>query len=128
MPAYKTLTIPTALYPGDIGLSFNAEVVGVDGTAGERFAISPSPTGVGALGGFSTEFSWDVAPANTTIVSTEMANTDADTNYIEIDSHTFNGTETTYRFDGSGLSPSFVRTKVKTHDSNGHKLTSGIRR
>jgi|SRR5689334_8330722 len=128
MPAYKTLTIPTALYPGDIGLSFNAEVVGVDGTAGERFALSQSPTGIGALSGFSCELQWSAAPANTCVVALQVSDNDSDSSFVTTLSHTFNGTEVTFRFDPAGLTAAFARVLVVTHDSNGKSLTARIMR
>ena len=128
MPKYGTLAIPTALYPGDIGLSFNAEVVGVDGTAGERFALSQSPTGIGALSGFSCELQWDANPANTTVVALQVADTDTDAAYVTTLSHTFSGSELIYRFDPAGLTAAFARVKVVTHDSGGNHLTARVMR
>lgn len=50
MPAYGTLTIPTALYPGDSSLSFNAEAVTAP-KAGERVALGkPYNTGIVYVG------------------------------------------------------------------------------
>ena len=44
MPAYSNATPPLALFPGDLGFSFNAETFPADGTAGSQFAV-PEPAG-----------------------------------------------------------------------------------
>jgi len=45
MPAYSSATPPLALFPGDVGFSFNAEAFPANGTAGSQFAI-PEPAGL----------------------------------------------------------------------------------
>src|SRR5215813_10964834 len=44
MPAYSNATPPLALFPGDVGFSFNGETFPSDGTAGSQFAV-PEPAG-----------------------------------------------------------------------------------
>jgi hypothetical protein len=44
MPAYNSATPPIALFPGDVGYSFNAENFPANNTAGSQFAI-PEPSG-----------------------------------------------------------------------------------
>ncbi len=45
MPAYSNAAPPLALFPGDVGFSFNAEAFPGAGTAGAQFAI-PEPAGL----------------------------------------------------------------------------------
>lgn len=120
MPVYGTQSIPYALWEGSTGLSFDAEQP-ASGTAGERFALVPAKSRM--LTGFSAQYTWDVAPANTTVTETQVSDTDNDADFVTVDSHTWDGTEKVYRYDPAGLTARFVRAKVITADSGNHHLT-----
>lgn len=75
MPAYNTLNPPTALYPGDSGLAFNAEQPAT-GELSQQFAIAPyqgnSPASVSvevAFAGAPGAFSLQVWEADTDILA-----------------------------------------------------------
>jgi hypothetical protein len=87
MPVYSNTTPPLALFPGDVGFSFNAETFPANGTAGAQFAI-PEPAGMPDQGHtvrWQTIFG--TAPTAISIVL-QGASADVNTEYFTIDTST----------------------------------------
>ncbi len=87
MPSYSNAVPPLALFPGDIGFSFNNEAFPADGTAGSQFAI-PEPSGFPDQGHtvrWQTLFGTNPTAVNITL---EGAMADVEAEYKVIDTTT----------------------------------------
>ncbi len=92
MPAYSNVTPPLALFPGDVGFSFNAEAFPANGTSGAQFAI-PEPAGFPSQ---SHTVRWQTiigtAPSALSI-TLQGAAADVDAEYTVLDTSTATGGE-----------------------------------
>lgn len=87
MPAYSNTTPPLALYPGDVGFSFNNEAFPAGAQAGTQFAIS-APDGFPNQG-HTVVWQTVFATAPTAIsVSLQGAMADVDAEYATLDTST----------------------------------------
>ena len=119
MPAYVANSA-VALYPGDSYKVLNAETPSAD-TAST--AVSPQPSIVGALAGYSVTYQFASAPASVTIYVQE-ADDNADASFVTIDTlSSTTGGKTSY----SGNFTKFVRV-VAHAQSGGGELTVSIGR
>jgi hypothetical protein len=121
MPAYSNATPPLALFPGDVGFSFNSEAFPSAGTAGSQFAI-PEPAGFPDQGHtvrWQTLFG--TAPSAINIIL-QGAAADVDAEYVTVDTSTATGGEA--RTVG-GVRARFLRVKVVT-STGGSGLTAKI--
>lgn len=86
MPTYSNTNPPLALFPGDVGLSFNNELP-ADGTAGSQFAI-PEPAGFPDQG-HTVRWQTLFGTAPTAVsVALQSAMADVDSEYKDIDTST----------------------------------------
>lgn len=129
MPAYKTLAIPTGLWPGDTSQVWNAEqpVIGNGGvSASERVALGMAG---GSPGGFSVSGFFSGAPGSFEI-DVQVSDVDQDAQYqtcangnlTSVDS-----TNQTFHFDGSTVLATFVRLLMRAR-ANSVSATADIRR
>jgi hypothetical protein len=121
MPAYSNATPPLALFPGDIGFSFNAETFPVDGTAGAQFAV-PEPSGFPDQGHtvrWQTSFGTNPSAIN---IRLQGAMADADSDYADIDTSTATAGEAR---TVAGVRARFLRV-LKVSSSGGTSLTAKI--
>jgi hypothetical protein len=87
MPAYSNTTPPLALYPGDVGFSFNNEAFPAGAQAGTQFAV-PEPAGLPNQGHTVV---WQTVFATAPIalsVSLQGAMADVDAEYATLDTST----------------------------------------
>jgi hypothetical protein len=121
MPAYSNATPPLAVFPGDVGFSFNAETFPADGTAGSQFAI-PEPAGFPDQGHtvrWQTIFGTNPTAIN---IRLQGAMADVDSEYADIDTSTATGGEAR---TVTGIRARFLRVK-KVSSSGGTSLTAKI--
>jgi hypothetical protein len=121
MPAYSNATPPLALFPGDVGSSFNAESFPADGTAGSQFAI-PEPAGFPDQGHtvrWQTVYGTNPSSIN---IRLQGAMADVDSEYADIDTSTATGGEAR---TVTGVRARFLRVK-KVSSSGGASLTAKI--
>jgi hypothetical protein len=121
MPAYSNATPPLAVFPGDVGFSFNAETFPADGTAGSQFAI-PEPAGFPDQG---HTVRWQtIFGANPTAINIRLqgAMADVDSEYADIDTSTATAGEAR---TVTGIRARFLRVK-KVSSSGGTSLTAKI--
>lgn len=121
MPAYSNATPPLALFPGDVGFSFNAETFPSNGTAGSQFAI-PEPAG---LPGQGHTVRWQTifgtAPSAISIIL-QGASADVDAEYTTLDTSTATAGEARTLV---GVRARFLRAKL-TSATGGASLTAKI--
>jgi len=87
MPAYSNAKPPVALYPGDVGFSFNAEPFPTGPSAGAQFAI-PEPAGFPDQGHtvrWQTIFGTTPSAVN---ICLQGAIADVDSEYANLDTST----------------------------------------
>ena len=121
MPAYSNSTPPLSLFPGDVGLSFNAEAFPSNGTAGAQFAI-PEPAGLPDQGHtvrWQTIFG--TAPSAINIVL-QGAAADVDAEYATLDTSTVTAGEARTVL---AVRARFLRTKLVS-STGGASLTAKI--
>jgi len=119
MPVYSSAVPPLALFPGDVGFSFNAESFPANGTAGAQFAI-PEPAGFPDQGHtvrWQTIFG--TAPSAISIIL-QGAAADVDAEYSTIDTSTSTAGEAR---TVTGVRARFLRIKV-TSSTGGASLTA----
>ena len=121
MPAYSNTTPPLALFPGDLGFSFNAETFPADGTAGSQFAV-PEPSGFPDQGHtvrWQTIFGSNPSAIN---IRLQGASSDVDAEYTDVDTSTsLTGEARTV----TGVRARFLRVK-KVTSTGGTSLTAKI--
>jgi len=119
MPAYSNTYPPISLFPGDVGLSFNAEAFPANGTAGSQFAI-PEPAG---LADQTHSVRWQTifgtAPSAISI-SLQGAAADVPTEYFTLDTSTAAAGEAR---TVAGVRARFLRIIVNT-STGGASLTA----
>ena len=121
MPAYNNATPPLALFPGDVGFSFNAETFPADGTAGSQFAI-PEPAGFPDQGHtvrWQTIFGSNPSAIN---IRLQGAMADVDAEYTDVDTSTATAGEAR---TAVGVRARFLRVKKMT-STGGTGLTAKI--
>ena len=121
MPAYNNATPPLALFPGDVGFSFNAETFPADGTAGSQFAI-PEPAGFPDQGHtvrWQTIFGSNPSAIN---IRLQGAMADVDAEYTDVDTSTATAGEAR---TAVGVRARFLRVK-KITSTGGTGLTGKI--
>lgn len=126
MPAYNTLNPPTALYPGDTGLAFNAEQPAT-GELSQQFALAPyqgnSPAAI------SIEVSFSGVPGAFQFQIWE-ADTDNLNDYIEVGSDaitTVNGNNVA-RLDINEFLGTFIAISCVAANANAVNATVKISR
>lgn len=87
MPAYSNTTPPLALYPGDVGFSFNNEAFPAGAQAGTQFAIS-APDGFPNQGHTVVWQTVFAAEPTAISVSLQGAMADVDAEYATLDTST----------------------------------------
>ncbi len=120
MPTYSNTTPPYALFPGDVGLSFNNEAP-ADGAAGAQFAL-PEPAGIvdqGHAVRWQTIFGTAPTAVNITL---QAAAADVDAEYQTIDTTTATAGEARTL---SGVRARFIRAK-KNSSTGGAGFTVKI--
>lgn len=121
MPAYSNATPPLALFPGDVGFSFNAESFPADGTAGSQFAV-PEPAGLPDQG-HTVRWQTIFGTAPTAInIRLQGAMADVDTEFMDIDTSTVTTGEARTVI---GVRARFLRVK-KVTSTGGTSLTAKI--
>lgn len=121
MPAYSNATPPTALYPGDVGFSFNNENLPADGTAGAQFAI-PEPAGLPDQG-HTVRWQTIFGTAPTAVnLRLQGAMADVDSEYADIATSTATPGEAQ---TVAGVRARFLRIK-KVSSTGGSTLTAKI--
>lgn len=133
MPAYKTLAIPTAIWPGDTSQVWNAETPtpGAGGTpngtaASERVALGMAG---GSPAGFSVTGFFSAAPGSFEI-DVQVSDVDQDAQYQTCANGNLtsvDATNQTFHFDGSTVLATFVRLLMRTR-TNSVAVTADIRR
>jgi len=121
MPAYSSDTPPLALFPGDVGFSFNAEAFPADGTAGAQFAL-PEPAGLPDQGHtvrWQTIFGTAPSAIN---IRLQGAMADVNAEFFDIDTSTATAGEAR---TVAGVRARFLRVK-KVSSSGGASLTAKI--
>lgn len=85
MPTYQNVTPPTALYPGDVGYSWNNEAMPGANTAGAQFALS-TPGGYAPETGYTVRWQtiFSGAPSAVSVVL-QGAASDVDAEYTQVD-------------------------------------------
>lgn len=124
-PAYGTLNNPTALYPGDAGLAFNAEQP-VTGEQSQQFAI-PVFQGEGTSAALAIEVSFSAAPGAFTFTIVE-SDTDVIGDYaaVPVGSVINAVTNNFARVDLSPFIGGFVAIYVTTQTANAVNATVKI--
>jgi hypothetical protein len=121
MPNYQNVTPPLALYPGDVGFSFNNEVFPGGAQAGSQFAL-PSYTGV-ADGGTAVRWQTIFGTAPTAAsLSLQAAMADVDSEYQAVDTTTNVAGEAR---NVANVQARFLRIKVNS-STGGSGLTAKI--
>ena len=119
MPAYNNAAPPLALFPGDVGFSFNAEAFPGAGTAGSQFAI-PEPAGIPNQGHtvrWQTLFGSAPSAIN---IRLQGAMADVDAEYQDVDTSTATTGEARTVL---GVRARFLRVKLVT-STGGSGLTA----
>jgi hypothetical protein len=121
MPSYSNVVPPLALFPGDVGFSFNNEAFPADGTAGSQFAVS-EPAGFPDQGR-SVRWQTIFGGAPTAVnIRLQGAMADIDAEYADIDTST---TTTGEARTVAGVRARFLRIK-KVTSTGGSGLTAKI--
>jgi hypothetical protein len=108
MPTYQNVTPPTALYPGDVGYSWNNEAMPGANTAGTQFALS-TPGGYAPETGYTVRWQtiFSGAPSAVSLIL-QGAASDVDAEYTQI------GTSTNAAGEAqmlTGVQAKFLRAK-----------------
>lgn len=113
MPNYAVTSNPTAIYPGDTVVAFNAETP-TPPQASKQFCVAPSPWGSGAQGQFAIQIQFAAAP--TAVVTVQSAAVDADADYI-----TTGVSSTNKQFDVLSLTTNspFIRVQLTSETAGG---------
>ena len=122
MPTYQNATPPSALYPGDVGYSWNNETFPAAATSGAQFALS-TPGGYAPETGFAVRWQTIYGTAPSAIsIQLQGAMADVDAEYMTID------TSTNASGEGrqvTGVQAKFLRIKLNTV-TGGSGLTAKI--
>ena len=122
MPTYQNVTPPSALYPGDVGYSWNNETFPGAGTSGAQFALS-TPGGYAPETGFAVRWQTIFGGAPSAVnIRLQGAMADVDAEYMDID------TSTNAAGEGrqvTGVQAKFLRIKLYTV-TGGSGLTAKI--
>jgi hypothetical protein len=121
MPSYQNLTPPIALFPGDVGFSFNNEAFPGSPQAGSQFATT-APAGLAEMGRtVRWQTIYGTAPTAVSI-SLQGAMADVDTEYQTIDTTTNAAGEAR---TVTGVNAKFLRIKF-TSSTGGAGLTAKL--
>ena len=121
MPSYQNLTPPIALFPGDVGFSFNNEAFPGSAQAGSQFAIT-APAGLAEMGRtVRWQTIYGTAPTAVSI-SLQGAMADVDSEYQTIDTTTNTSGEAR---TVTGVNGKFLRIKF-TSSTGGAGLTAKL--
>jgi hypothetical protein len=121
MPNYQSAASVVSISPGEMGLSFNAEAPAPP-QAGQEFYFGSSQQR-GILGA-SLEAEWSAAPA-AAVVELQVANNNADSSYVTVNTLTFTGAQKVLRCDPAGLSFRYARALLRSH-TGAETLTARI--
>jgi hypothetical protein len=121
MPSYQNLTPPIALFPGDVGFSFNNEAFPGSAQPGSQFALT-APAGLAEMGRtVRWQTIYGAAPTAVSI-SLQGAMADVDTEYQTIDTTTNAAGEAR---TVTGVNAKFLRIKF-TSSTGGAGLTAKL--
>jgi hypothetical protein len=121
MPSYQNLTPPIALFPGDVGFSFNNEAFPGSAQAGSQFAIT-APAGLAEMGRtvrWQTIFGTGPTAVSLSLQSA-MADVDAEYQTIDTTTNTAGEARTV-----TGVNAKFLRIKF-TSSTGGAGLTAKL--
>src|SRR5271167_2170372 len=108
MPSYQNVTPPIALYPGDVGYSWNNESMPGANTAGTQFALS-TPGGYAPETGYTVRWQTILGGAPSAVsllLQGAMADVDAEYTQIDITSQQAGEARTV-----TGVQAKFLRVK-----------------
>lgn len=117
MPTYNSAAPPLALFPGDVGFSFNNEAFPANGTAGAQFAL-PLPAGFPEQTHrvrWQTLFTGGPTAVNITL---QAALEDVDADYKDVDT----STQTAGEQREISVAARFIRAKMNSR-TGGTNLT-----
>lgn len=122
MPTYQNATPPSALFPGDVGYSWNNEAFPGATTSGSQFALS-TPGGYAPETGFAVRWQTIFGSAPSAVnIRLQGAMADVDAEYMDID------TSTNAAGEGrqvTGIQAKFLRIKLYS-STGGSGLTAKI--
>jgi hypothetical protein len=121
MPNYQAGAQVVSISPGEMGLSFNTENPAAP-QAGQEFYLGSSQQR--GLLGVSLEAEWSAPPA-AAVVELQVANNQADSSYVTVNTLTFTGAQKVLRCDPAGLSFRYARALVRSH-TGAETLTARI--
>jgi hypothetical protein len=121
MPSYQNLTPPIALFPGDVGFSFNNEAFPGSAQAGSQFAVT-APAGLAEMGrAVRWQTIFGTVPTAVSM-SLQGAMADVDPEYQTIDTTTNAAGEAR---TVTGVNAKFLRIKF-TSSTGGAGLTAKL--